>query len=84
MSEPEKPRTRLGQYFEDNAINKAEVGRKTGLSNSRLSTLSNDPTSRVRADELYRIALALKADAGELLQYVCGHITLPPQPKPTH
>lgn len=77
MSKPDKSLTILGQYFKEKAINKAEVARKTGLSDSRLSNLSIDPTSHLRADELYKIALALGADPGELLEYVCGHILLP-------
>lgn len=77
MSNPDKALTPLGRYFKDKAINKAEVARKTGLSDSRLSNLSIDPTSHLRADELYKIALALRANPGELLEFVCGHITLP-------
>jgi DNA-binding Xre family transcriptional regulator len=68
--------TKLGEYLTKRSVNRSEVARKTGLSNPRLSELSTNPKSKLRADELYKIALAIGTSPGELLEYVCGHITL--------
>jgi len=66
--------TRLGEYFERKSVNKSNVSRKSGLSNARLSELSSNPSTKLRADELYLIAKAMGADPCELLEFVCGHL----------
>lgn len=68
--------TKLGEFFVNRSVNKALISRKTGLNPSRLSELSINPTAKLRADELYRIALAIEANPCELLEFVCGHIEL--------
>lgn len=68
--------TKLGEYLTKKSVNKSMVARKTGLSNQRLGELSSKPSTKLRADELYLIALAIGSDPGELLEYVCGHLTL--------
>ena len=68
--------TKLGEYFEKKSINKASVARKTGLSKNRLTAITTSETARLTADELYLIAIAIEVNAGELLDYVCGHLTL--------
>jgi DNA-binding Xre family transcriptional regulator len=68
--------TKLGEYLARKSVNRSEVSRKTGLSNPRLSELSTNTSSKLRADELYLIALAIGTDPGELLDYVCGHLKL--------
>jgi len=68
--------TKLGEYLLENSVNKSEVARKTGLSNPRLSELSSNQKAKLRADELYLIALAIKANPCELLEFVYGHIEL--------
>ena len=50
--------TKLGLYLAKKSINKAEVSRKTGISKSRLSQLSSNDSAKLRAEELYQIALA--------------------------
>ena len=69
--------TPLGLFLAKRSVNKAEVARRTGLSKSRLSQLSSNPDTRLRADELYLIALAIEVDACELLQAVCREVRLP-------
>lgn len=59
--------TKLGLYLAKKSINKAEVSRKTGISKSRLSQLSSNETTKLRADELYAIALAIDVDPCEVL-----------------
>ncbi len=68
--------TSLGLYLAKKSINKAEVARRTGISKSRLSQLSSNETTKLRADELYLIALAIDVDPCEVLKEVCGGIEL--------
>jgi len=62
--------TRLGLYFAKKSINKAEVARKTGLSEARLSVLSSKESAKPRADEIYLIALALEIDSSEIMRFM--------------
>jgi DNA-binding Xre family transcriptional regulator len=68
--------TRLGEYLDKKAVNKSQISRRTGLSKQRMSELSTNETSKLRADELYLIALAIEVDPCDLLQYVCGELKL--------
>jgi len=54
--------TKLGSYLAKKTVNKAEVSRRTGISTSRLSELTLNPSTKLRADELYMIALAIKSN----------------------
>ncbi len=51
--------TKLGLYLAQKSVNKSEVARKTGLSKARISELSLNPATRLQAEELYKIALAI-------------------------
>jgi len=68
--------TKLGEFLTRKSINKAEVSRRTGISQSRLSELALNSTTKLQAKELYLIALAIDVDATEMLKEVCGHLTL--------
>jgi len=68
--------TRLGEYLDKRSVNKSNVARRTGLSKARISELTTNPTTKLRADELYLIAKAIEVDPCELLDYVCGHLKL--------
>ena len=68
--------TKLGEYFDQKAVNKSHISRRTGISKQRLSELSIKPNAHLRANELYLIALAIGADPCELLEYVCGHLKM--------
>jgi transcriptional regulator with XRE-family HTH domain len=68
--------TSLGLYLTKKSINKAEVARRTGISKSRLSQLSSNETTKLRADELYLIALAIDVDPCEVLKEVCREVEL--------
>jgi len=63
--------TRLGDFLLSRSVNQAEVARKTGLSKARLNRLVIDKTTHLRAEELYKIALAIGANPCELLEFVC-------------
>ena len=66
--------TKLGEYLASKSVNKSDVSRKTGISKARLSELTIKPTARLRATELYMIALSIGADPGVVLEYVCGDL----------
>ena len=62
--------TSLGLYLTKKSVNRAMVSRRTGISQARLSQLSSNESTKLRADELYLIALAIDVDPGELLKEV--------------
>ena len=68
--------TRIGEFLAKKSINRASISRKTKISPARLSELSNKDSAKLRADELYLIALAIEVNPGELLDFVCGDLKL--------
>lgn len=68
--------TKLGLYLAQKSINKSEVARKTGLSKARMSELSLNPTTRLQAEELYLIALAIGVNPCEVLEALYGDVQL--------
>ena len=68
--------TLVGEYFKKKSVSKAEIARKTGISKARLSELSNNPNTHIRATELYIIALAIDVDPTEFLNFVCKDLKL--------
>jgi transcriptional regulator with XRE-family HTH domain len=68
--------TELGLYLSRKSVNRSDVARKTGISKTRLSELSNNVSTKLRADELYLIALAIDVDPCEVLNVVCKGLTL--------
>ena len=68
--------TKLGKYLYKKSINKSEVSRRTGLSKVRISELTLNTSTHLRADELYLIALAINVEPCEILTEVCGHLKL--------
>jgi DNA-binding Xre family transcriptional regulator len=71
--------TRLGEYLTKRSANRAEIARKTGLSNPRLSEIATNQNAKLRASEVYLIALAIEANPCDVLQYVCGNLKLKKQ-----
>ena len=68
--------TELGLYLSRKSVNRSDVARKTGISKTRLSELSNNSSTKLRADELYLIALAIDVDPCEVLNEVCKEVKL--------
>lgn len=68
--------TELGLYLSRKSVNRSDVSRKTGISKTRLSELSNNSSTKLRADELYLIALAIDVDPCEVLKEVCKDLKL--------
>lgn len=57
--------TKLGEYLQSKSINQSEIARKTGLSKARVNQLCNNSTTRLGAEELYKILLAINVDPCE-------------------
>ncbi|WP_339701586.1 helix-turn-helix transcriptional regulator [uncultured Roseivirga sp.] len=72
----DKSMTELGLYFAKKSVNRSDVSRKTGISKTRLSELSNNINTQLRVKELYLIALAIDVDPSELLNEVCKGLKL--------
>jgi len=68
--------TRLGEYLSKKSVNKAIVARKTGLSKQRMGELTLNEGAKLRAYEVYLIALAIGVKPAELFEYVCQGLTL--------
>lgn len=68
--------TELGLYLSRKSVNRSDVSRKTGISKTRLSELSNNSSTKLRVDELYLIALAIDVDPCEVLKEVCKELNL--------
>ena len=68
--------TSLGLYLTKKSVNRAMVSRRAGISQARLSQLSSNESTKLRADELYLIALAIDVDPGELLKEVYKDLKL--------
>ena len=68
--------TELGKYFNEKLINRSAVSRKTGISGTRLSELSNNTNTKFTVLELYLIATSIGVTPCELLEVVCKKFTL--------
>ena len=68
--------TELGQYLSKKSASKAEVAKKTGMSKSRISELTLNPATQLRARELYLIALALDVAPGEMFEEIFKELKL--------
>ncbi|PKP21077.1 MAG: DNA-binding protein [Bacteroidetes bacterium HGW-Bacteroidetes-21] len=68
--------TSLGSYLTKKSVNRAMVSRRTGISQARLSQLTSNESTKLRADELYLIALALDVDSGEMFKEIFKSIKL--------
>jgi len=69
--------TELGLFLAKKSINKAEVSRKTGISKSRISQLSSNPSTKLSAKELYMISLAIDVDPCEVFKEIFFDFKLP-------
>jgi len=66
--------TELGIFLSRKSVNRSEVSRKTGISKTRLSELTNNRSTKLRVDELYLIAKAIDVDPCEILNEICKDI----------
>lgn len=68
--------TKLGEIFKEKLINKSAISRITGISSARLSELSRNENTVMKAKELYLIALALEIPVEEIAEKIYGHLEL--------
>jgi DNA-binding Xre family transcriptional regulator len=68
--------TKLGIYLAKRAINKSEVARRTGLSKVRVNQLTLNENTKLKASELYLIALAIEVKPIELLEELYSELEL--------
>ena len=68
--------TELGKYLNKKSVNKAEISRRTGIGTNRLSDLTLKESSRLTAEELYLIALAIDVEPGIILQQLYKNVDL--------
>jgi len=68
--------TNLGLYLAKKTVNKAEVSRRPGISKSRLTQLTSNKSTRLKADELYLIALAIDVDPGNVFKELYSDLKL--------
>jgi predicted XRE-type DNA-binding protein len=68
--------TELGLFLSRKSINRSEVSRKTGISKTRLSELTNNPNTKLRVDELYLVSLAIDVDPCEVMKQICKDLKL--------
>lgn len=68
--------TKLGSFLDKKSVNKSEISRRTGIRKSRLSELSTNVKAKLRANELYLIAIAIDVDPCEVLKEVCGDLKI--------
>jgi len=62
--------TELGAYLAKKSAGKAEIAKKAGISKSRISELTLNPSIQLGVGEPYLIPLAIDADPGEVLKEI--------------
>lgn len=68
--------TELGLFLAKKSVNRSDVARKTGISKTRLSELSNNKRTKLRVNELYLIGLAIDVNPCEIMEAVCKDLKL--------
>lgn len=68
--------TKLGLYLQSKSVNKSEIARKTRLSKARISQLCLNNSTRLGAEELYLILLAINVKPGEQFEELFRDIRL--------
>ena len=68
--------TKLGEYLAKKSVNKSAVSRKTGLSKARINELTLNDNSRLRAEELCLIALAIGVSPCDMLEELYKKVKL--------
>lgn len=68
--------TRLGEFAAKGLVLQKTIAEKTGISESKLSTLFLNPKSKPKAYEVYLISHALAYKPVVLFKFVYGHLKL--------
>lgn len=69
--------TKLGLYFSKKLINRAELARKTGITENRMYNLVENEKSEIRGKEVHLISLALEIQPNELHEVLFNDLKLP-------
>lgn len=69
--------TTLGNYLAGKSVIKSEVVRRTGIRKARITELTLNNSTKLRADKLHLIALANKTNHNQIFEKVCGHLKSP-------
>jgi DNA-binding Xre family transcriptional regulator len=69
--------TTLGLYCAKKLINRAELARKTGITENGMYNLVENETTEIRGKELHLIAMALDIKPNELHETLFGDLKLP-------
>lgn len=67
---------KLGVCMTKKSVSKAAGSRRAGISTSRLSELTLNDKTQLRADQISLIALAIDVKPFEVLKEVCRHLKL--------
>ena len=76
MADNRDKMTELGLYLARKSISKAAVSKRTGISRSRLSELTLNTSTHLRALELYLIALSIDVDPCEMMKEIFKEVHL--------
>ena len=68
--------TDFGLFLAQRSVNKSQVSAKTGISKTRMTRLTTQPNSHLRASELFLVALAIEVDACEMLKFLSKDLKL--------
>lgn len=68
--------TDLGLFLTKKSVSKSEISKKTGISKSRISELTLNNSTHLRAKELYLIALAIDIDPNDLFHALFKEVKL--------
>lgn len=68
--------TKLGLYLAKRSVNKSQVAKRTGLTKARMNELTLTDTAKLRAEELYLIALAINVNPCDMLGEICEGLAL--------
>lgn len=68
--------TDFGLFLAQRSVNKAKVSAKTGISKTRMTRLTTQSNSHLRASELYLIAMAIEVNPCEMLKFLCKDLQL--------
>lgn len=69
--------TTLGLYFSKKLINRAELARKTGITENRMYNLVENEKTEIRGKEIHLIALALEIQPNDLHELLFQEVKLP-------
>lgn len=68
--------TDFGLFLAQRSVNKSQVSEKTGISKTRMTRLTTQSNSHLRAAELYLVALAIEVDPCEMLKFLSKDLKL--------